>query len=300
MAKGRYKIYAPLQEFQWSGDIFNFAPNIWIKPSEPDKDFSEHLVKLSSLDEELIKEATHYLSIDWNEEHALSPSETGNLVLLSLWLSTPTKSHIAFRFETEQTASNQGKKSARLLSRFEWVRGEVKEGFSNNDLKLAATYYQTLYHLYRANGRLKDAAVLTFNGCVYHAWQVALVCHAAAFETLLTYPSEEGITKRLAKAYAVITETDKGKRDEAYCLFWGLYNKRSDVVHGRMHEIPEGKRLQVLVRFRTALRAVWHVVLSDERHIEALEGSDESRGEYLKNIISDYEPPKKSDCNSLV
>ena len=200
MSARRFEIYAPLQEFHWSGDDFQLAPGLWIKRFRTPPDLSG-LHELIAEDEwERALSAAHWLTLDCTEAAVPSPGEIGNLVLLSLWLVKPTKSHISLRFQIGRDATDGEKTRSRLLDRFAWVPGTISPDFSYHDLQSASDFYKFLSALCSARGRLNDALLLTISGCWSHAWQVTLICHAASAEAILTYATTAGIARRLATA----------------------------------------------------------------------------------------------------
>jgi len=221
-----------------------------------------------------------------------SPAETANLVLLSLWLVKPTKTHIAFRFKLGIDPDTSGAGCARLLDRFQWIPDTTEPAFDTSDLQTAATYYRVLAAVNGAGGRLSDALVLTFSGCVARHWQVALVCFAAAVETVLTFDSSSGITKRLAKTYACLMESEPSRRDAAFIEFRKLYAVRSDVVHGRTGNIAAAERLPMLASFANIVRRLWRAVLQSHGLIPILEKADDQRRVYIETLYSGYVPPR--------
>ena len=286
----RFEIYAPLQDFLWDGDDFELVAGLWIKrfPKAPD---------VSGLHEWIAKDewerasgAGHWLNFDWLEGAIPAPAEITNLVLLSLWLVKPTRTHIAFRFELGRDAAVNEKSRKRLLDRFTWVAGATHTDIDDIDLKTASSYYSRLAALCPARGRLNDALLLTISGCWSHAWQVALICHAAAAEALLTYATGPGITRRLAKSYACVTETDAAKRSIAYREFVELYSVRSDIMHGRTHNVAATDRLPTLIRFQEVLRRLWRAVLSDPALPTVLEGTDTQREAHLQALERGFVP----------
>jgi hypothetical protein len=216
----RHDIYSPLQEFHWSGDDIQLAPNLCIRRFRTPPDLSAFHAQLTKDEWNRAFNVSHWLTIDWDGATQPSPAEIANLVLLSLWLVKSTKSHIAFRFETERSDTGAQTKRFRLLDRFAWVSGTTPTEFTDEDLRSASAFYAALVAMCSARGRLNDALLLTIAGCWSHAWQVALICHAAAAEAILTHSSGPRITRRLAKSYACVSETTKSSRDSAFGSSW--------------------------------------------------------------------------------
>lgn len=291
MAAGHFEVYAPLQEFRWNGLEFELSPGVWIRRFDQKPDLRSLDVSLGEDEQNKIFFLDFWLTLGWTPGTEPSPAETANLVLLSLWLVKPTKTHIAYRFHLGQGTLAAEKSRYRLLDRFSWVQGAAHDDFDDNDLRSAASYYSVLRSLCLSRGRLNDALVLTLTGCWSHKWQAALICHAAAAEALLTYSMKPGITKRLCISYACMVETSPALRDTAYKEFRGLYSIRSDIMHGRTSNVPISDRLPLLARFGDALRRLWRVVVQSQPLVAVLEGTDAQREAHFRALESGHSPP---------
>jgi hypothetical protein len=214
-----------------------------------------------------------------------------NLALVALWLVKPTRSHVAFRFQLGQEAAAGEKSRSRLFDRFAWVPGATHEEFDDSDPQSTSSYYPALRNICCAGSRLNDALILTLTGCWSHQWQAALICHAAAAEALLTCSTARGITRRLATSYACLVETQRACRDAANGEFRTLYSVRSDIMHGRVHNVPPSDQLPLLARFQNVLRTLWRVEISSPQLILVLDGSDTQREEYFSQLTSGHTPP---------
>lgn len=287
----RFDVFAPLQDFCWEGRDFSFSPNVELRRLD-------RLPELRGLEKHISEPewnralaADHWLvfrSLDGTEP---SPSTVVNLVLLSLWLVKPIRSHVALKFELGQDDAESEATMTRLLDRFAWIPGTIDPDTTDEDLRSASTYYRALEQLVLARGRLNNAIVLTVAGCWAHGWQTALVCQAAAAETILTYSTGRGLTRRLGESYACLVETDKQKRDAEFAEFTDLYSARSDIVHGRMHRIARTDTLPTLLRFQNLIRRLWRAVLRSPSHASALEHDDAGREAYLRQLQSGYVAP---------
>lgn len=291
MTSPRFKILAPLQDFQWHGEDFELAPGISIRRFRSPPNVAEMNTWLSKDEWERASGASHWLSYEWSTGDVPSAGELENLVLLSLWLVKPTRSQIAFRFKIGCGGAEGDNSRSRLLDRFLWIPGSIHPDFEDSDLQAAAQFYQTLTVRSAERGRLNDALLLTLAGCWSHAWQVALICHAAAAEALLTYSTGPGVTRRLAASYACVTEFARNKRDVAFLEFKDLYSNRSDIMHGRTHNIASTDRLPTLVRFQSVLRRLWTVVCASSTLIAILEDSDARREAHFQALQIGYTPP---------
>lgn len=287
----RFDIYAPLQNFYWPGQDFELSPGLTIRRFAQTPDLAGLHAQVSKDEWESATNAHHWLTFQWIDGVVPSPAEVVNLVLLSLWLAKPVRSQIALRFQIGREAAAGEQSRQRLLDRFAWVPGTIDPSIEDSDLNSASLFYTAFETLRRAHGRLNNAMVLTVAGCWSHGWQTALICHAAAAETILTYATGRDLTRRLATSYACLVESDAMRRDAAFTEFRTLYSARSDIMHGRMYNIAKDDRLPILVRFQNVLRKLWQTVLSSRKVISILESSDAAREAYFQAVQSGYAAP---------
>lgn len=291
MKERRFRLYAPLLDFIWDGDTFAFAPKLEIKRIQRPAELAGMDDWLSAPEWERASNAAHWLVHEHTAGALPHAGEIENLVLLSLWLVKPTKVQIAYRFKVGMAKAEGENGMSRLLDRFMWIPGSIDFEFSSSELQTAAKLYATLTQACVARGRLNNALLLTTGGCWAHDWQASLICHAAAAEALLTYSTGHGITRRLATSFACLTETDSSNRDASFLEFKTLYSSRSDIMHGRTHNVGASDRLPTLVRFQSVLRKLWNVVLSSPALIPVLEGTDAQREVYFSQVQQAYNPP---------
>lgn len=290
-----FKVYAPLSDFLWSGESFEVDQGVRVirRPDRPYplRDLEEYL---TDFEQDELFWADHWLRLDWSEGEEPSPGELVNLFLVALWIAKPTKTHVKFRFQVATDPDEAPGRPARLLDRFGWVEGAAQEKVTDADLSNVCAYYPLLRsRLRERSGRLTDALILTLAGCQAGRWQVGLVCHAAAAEAILTYDTAPGVTKRLALAYACLAERGKANRDRAFSEFLDVYEKRSDVMHGRGYAVLATDRLPALARFGDLLRTLWKTVILSPTYTQELEGSDSQRKAFFKKLQSGYSPPTK-------
>lgn len=288
----RFDVYAPLQDFCWSGQDYSFGSHVVLRRFDEVPALSGLESFVSKPEWERAANSDHWLTFHWVDGEEISPSEVINLFLLSLWLVKPIRSQVALRFEIGRDEAAAEKTMSRLLDRFAWIPGSIDPDISDEDIRRASTYYVGLEKLCRTRGRLNNAMVLTVSGCWSHGWQTALICHASAAETILTYATGPGLTRRLATSYACIVASDSPSRDAAFKEFATLYSARSDIVHGRMHNIARTDTLSTLLRFQNLMRRLWGAVLVSKELPSALERDDAGRQAHLTRIESNYTPPR--------
>lgn len=291
MRSNRCKILVPLEDFEWAGNDYPGFPGLQIRrfDSTPEL-FGLDEGNLSDNQMSRLAQAGHWLTFAGGGDEFLSSSETVNLFLLSLWVVKPTKTRAWVRFEINQDEDMKSVGGTYfMLDQFSWLPETVELTIDDHDLSDAAEFYRRFLEVRRSGRRLHHAAVLTYAGCIQYSWSVSLICFASAAEALLTHDRRPGLTKRLSLAFACLTESDAVARDRAYSEFFGLYDIRSDIVHGRLYKREEFDRLEVLGRFQSALRKLWAAVLLS--HLSELEGSDDQRRVYIERQQASYEPP---------
>lgn len=288
----RFDVYVPVQDFPWPGQDQSFGSNVVLKRFDMPPDLSGLETYVSKPEWDRATNSDHWLTFPFGDGEEVSPSEVINLFLLSLWLVKPIRSQVALRFEIGREDAASEKKMSRILDRFSWIPGSIDPDISDEDVQQASRYYAVLERLCRARGRLNNAMVLTVAGCWSHGWQTALICHAAAVETILTYSSRPGLTRRLATSYACIVASETASRDAEFAEFITLYSARSDIVHGRMHNIARTDTLPTLLRFQGLMRRLWSAVLQSKELLAALELDDAGREAHLGKLESGYSAPK--------
>ncbi len=273
---GEVRSWAPLVDLPWRGSEKQITVDTWIRARGAYIGYSAADFKsyLSRDEREQCREVEHWLQIDQPVHSALSSPAAINSFLVALWVVAPTRTHVPLRFEEakgQQTVS-------RRLDRFQWIEGQVLDEIQGKHLKETTRLLPPLRDVYENGCRLRNALVLSFQGCLSKQWQVAFTCFAAAAETILSDSTERGLSRRLAENFASLTATDEAGRKDARARFRRLYGIRSVIVHGRAHGRREaGINLKDLAEFSDLVRGLWRNVLEDPNARAALEGSDEQR-----------------------
>lgn len=285
-----YKVHAPLSNFSWAGASFNLFPQVLLDTIHPNLKGRD--ADLGKDEQRELQSATHWLHFDWERDSEPSPAETVTLFLLSLWLARPTRSHVRCRFELKMYhTSNQHITFWRMLDRFNWIPGYVRDSHSTRDLTRAARYFNILRSISLRRGRLRQSLGLNAAGCMAYQWHVAFICHSAAAEALLTYSTDPGITKRLATSFACLTRRSKVQRDAAYRRFYGLYDVRSDIMHGRLEKLRTRNKLLLLARLEDASRSIWRQVFRSSSLRNILEADDSRRKQHFAQLEAGYRQP---------
>jgi Apea-like HEPN len=277
----RQDVWAPLVEFNWAGTDYALVPDVWIKKTVPVKELlsrSEAERFLSREERDSCEETRHWLHFVRTIDDELSPAAAVNSALLALWIARPTATHAPVRFA--QTPSEFS--AVRILDRFQWVPGASAEAINDGDLAVVAGILPPLLDVYLSGGRLRNAIVLTFRGCVSVDWQSAFICFTAAAEAMLTYSDKPGITERLANTYGRLVASSASDRKIAVNRFKKVYAVRSDIVHGRSHDRRYAKRNLVdLADCSDLLRGLWRLVLESGGIRKALERDDTARQSFF-------------------
>ncbi len=276
------RVWAPLFDFPWEGAEYQITEGTWIRAASayrgydsPDLDQS-----LSPYDRTLCRDVRHWLSIMQPAHHSLSVRESVNSFLLALWIVRPTRAHVALRF---QESASDSPSVFRVLDRFQWIHGQAADELGDKDLMAVSRLLPPLRSAHVARGRLRNALVLTFRGCVSIDWQAAFICWSAAAEALLTYERGPGIARRLARAYARLVDDQKTPIEAAVERFRAMYEVRSEIVHGRAHDRDGNARnLEDLITFSDMLRRIWDAALGAEDMRLVLESDDEVRKRFFE------------------
>ena len=279
------QVWVPLAEFNWQGESRQLTEHMWIRPGSAYAGYDKAGVasRLSEKERIECRETAHWLTFVRSAHDALSARASLNAFLIALWIVRPTLTHAALRFEEGPDGDPE---IFRILERFRWIKGYVAGSVKDGDLDLLKKLMPATQDIYLARGRLRNALVLTFRGCVSSEWQSGFVCYAAAMEALLTYSRDRGLTSRLLDAYSKLA-TRFGKKGAKVTAdeFLRLYAVRSDIVHGRAYDRPAGRpNLDDLAAFASLLRQLWKIVLTSQTVRGALESDDMSRAEFFASL----------------
>ncbi len=280
--------WVPLEDLPWFGGEVPLAPGVRITGRTAEELRVEFQPDLEYW---LAKEpgtAMHSLAVDIPNGLSLRAAEVVQCFLFSLWVARPTRAHATWRLEKDADHFT----GARYFDQFQFNRTDVEDEVNLADFAVSAATLPALAGIYGVGRRLKTALVLSVRGCESIAWQVSLICHGAALEALMTYSTSSGITKRLSKCFACLTETDQAQREIAYQEFMQLYSFRSDLLHGRGFDYTDGdENLRKLSRMQRALRSVWSLILVDPALRVELEREDVGRKAYFQTLCAGFAPP---------
>ena len=122
-SRRNFDVYVPLHGFHWDGDDLEFVPGVHIKRLATTPDLARFEYGLTPQEfGRLRNEISHWLTFETSEGVNPSPGLISNLFLLSLWLTKPTRTHVAFRFKIGKELAESETGVTRLLDRFQYVR----------------------------------------------------------------------------------------------------------------------------------------------------------------------------------
>lgn len=187
-----------------------------------------------------------------------------------------------------QRSANSGSRRSAIrhaaLDRFQWIHGQAADEVGDKELTAVSRLLPALRSAYVDRGRLRNALVLTFRGCVSIDWQAAFICWAAATEALLAYEQGPGVTGRLARAYARLVDDQKTPMAARIEHFKALYAVRSQIVQGRAHDRDDNeKNLEDMIAFSDTLRRIWGAALGSEETRFILESEDAARKRFFEH-----------------
>lgn len=278
--------YFPLIDFRMGPDDFLISDNLRIARTPYDLDKAKILLSLSEHDRLSLKRTEFWAIVD---EKGLSSADAYikiNTLLLAFHIVGPIRATTFFKFQDYKTVSV-------FHERFYYNEKDTFITCGDHQFRQTSVFCNELLRIYRRNKRLQTAMVNTYFACVTRQWKVAYICLSAALETMLTYKSGSGITKRLARTYACLTEQNKRKRDKVYRKFIKLYGIRSRIIHGKYRGLRNPDRnLTLLSDFSGLLRKLWQAVLLSKEHCRELEKGDDKRKIYFMEFEGKYNPPQ--------
>ena len=248
-------------------------------------DLSKFKTHLTEFDRDSLRNVTHWLLFEQEDNENLNESEKINIFLLALWIASPTRTQVRIIFKSSENMCS----TVRHLDRFQYNMPFSIEKIGNGLLTKAILYFDSIMNIYLKPRRLCNSLLLNLCGKFSISWQVAFICFSSTMEAMLTYSEGPGIMKRLAKSFACLSETQKSKRD---LEFIKLYNIRSDIMHGRAMNYDDANTdLRNLNEFETLLRKIWNKILISNELVEELEKSDVHRKILFGKIEKGYQPP---------
>ncbi len=261
----------------------------------------ERLPSLSVISEELSKTKLNYikkdvyywLCLDYNSSEEIQIIV--NIFQLASWIVIPTELQIWF---ISYISKGESKKPYFIdLRKFEYIPNHVEWCFDKKSVQKLKKIFPVLLEMYKNKPIFYTAIGLNYQGCVAHHWDAAYILYVTTFEALLTHKSNWGIKKKLAWAYAILTETEVEERQKAFDDFRDIYKIRSKILHGESFEYKDededndGKLyLKDLAKCRDMLRKLWQVILDSKEIIEKLSGDDKVRREYFKKVANGWVP----------
>ncbi|MDP8201016.1 MAG: HEPN domain-containing protein [Candidatus Tenebribacter burtonii] len=297
------KVYCPLEYFCITYELskyfkkskeFIINSNLKIITKNNIPDFSKWISYFLSSDE-IENKTDYWIRVSANcsfKELSLHI----NLFQLSLLIIKPSKTKIPYKYN--------GNNFHRYEYKFNFIQNFTKE-ITKKDILNIAEIYPAFLKIYQESKRLRSAIVYMLNGCITITWNSAYILYMTTFETLLSDGSERGIKKKLAWAYAILTETDNEKRQKAFDEFRDIYKIRSEILHGKSFKDKFGKgeiNLEKLANCRDMLRKLWQVILASKETKEKLSGNDSVRRKYFKKVSNGWMPEglnKKKRCEIL-
>ncbi|MDO9577220.1 MAG: HEPN domain-containing protein [Candidatus Cloacimonadales bacterium] len=288
--------YCPLENFYVDFDLtkflgdsknFNIHKDLIITTEYDRESFGKIQSGLTTEEIECVPKVWLKINADCDFEELTSYI---NIFQLALLITKPTKVKIPYKFN-EFNISRYG-------YQFNFIKKYTYK-LTKKDILKVSEIYPVLLKIYQNDSkinRLKSAMVDVLSGCLTITWNSAYVLYMISLETLLTEGSKFGVKKKLASAYAILTENDLAKRQQAFKDFIDIYKIRSDIVHGKSFndKYNDGNlNLKELAKCRDMLRKLWQVILSSEEIIEKLSGNDKVRRKYFNLISGDWMPKEK-------
>lgn len=267
-------------------DHYQITSGFEIRKTPYDLDRAKIISNLSEHHWQSLKGTEFWAVISGPDVSDSLASKMINTLLFSFWVVGPIRATTFFKFIDYKTVSI-------IHDQFHHNEKDQVLECTEERLNQTASFYKELMGIYRRNRRLQTAMVSTFYGCVTIQWKVAFICFGAALESMLTYERDPGITKRLAKSYACLTEQKKRSRNRVFREFVRLYGIRSRLIHGEFRWLRNpDHNLTLLSNFSGLLRNLWQTVLSNKTYCMELDKGDQSRKRFFRKFEAGYIPPK--------
>jgi hypothetical protein len=283
-------VLVPLFNFNWDGDQFELAKLGKIQRFQNIPDLSNFKTHLTEFDKDKLRDVKYWLLFEQQPTDTLSESEKINFFLLALWMALPTETQVNIIFKSSEAEYLYT--ISRCLDIFQSDRLSSIGIINNKLLEKVNEYINNIMDIYLNPKRLFNSLILNLLGNFAYNWQSSFICYSSAMEAILTYSKSKGLTDRLAKSFACLTEIDKPKRDIEFINFRKLYKIRSNIMHGRAMNYTNPKdNLEKLNEFEMLLRKIWKTILSSKNIIAELEKSDADRKIFFDKIEKGYKPP---------
>lgn len=277
--------YFPLIDLHMATNDFIISDHLRIAKKPYDLDKAEKVTGLSEYHRTRLKITPYWAIVDGNGVNSEDASIFINALLLAFQVVGPIKATTFFKFEDYKLATI-------IHTQFHHNEKDTFVNCGIDELTQTSSIYRQLLRIYKSNKRLQTAMVNSYYACTTYQWKVGYICLSAALEAMLTYKRGLGITKRLAKSYACLTEHKKSQRNKAYRQMIKLYGIRSRIMHGETRGLRNPDRnLQLLSEFSGVLRKLWQTVLSNKDICRELEKGDQKRRLFFKTIEAGYNEP---------
>lgn len=284
-------IYCPLVCLKFEEDhsrdsketIINSYMRIIPKEKVPVENLSRYFFSEYNINK--YKYTDYWLSIDVILEDE-DPELKMACFLVSLFIAIPTKVVIPLLTDFREYHNLQ-------LYRFQYVPGYTIREVNNTNLGESIQYYNSIERRILVSKRLNLSLISTHDACLARNWALSYISFVTAFESLLNHNSEWGTKKKVAWAYALLTETVEEQRQSAFENFREIYKIRSEITHGETFKdkFNDGKlNIEEIAKCRDMLRKLWQVILISEEIIIALSGNDIMRRNYFKKIANNWLP----------
>jgi len=281
--------YFPLIDFSMSPDNFIISDHLRIAKTPYNLDKAKMLPGLSEHHRQSLKRTQYWAIVDGKGVNTSDDASICiNTLLLAFQIAGPIKATTFFKFEDYKLVTI-------IHTQFQHNEKDTFIRCGIDELKQTSGHYKELFRIYRRNQRLQTAMLYSYYACTTKQWKVAFIFLSAALEAMLTYKptkKDKGVTKRLAKAYACLTEDKKRQRNKGYRQAIKLYGIRSRIIHGEIRGLRNPDRnLKLLSEFSGILRKLWQRVLSNKTICRELEKGDQKRRLFFKNLEAGYNEP---------
>ena len=282
------RVLAPLHNFSWNGQTYDLGGSVHIEPIIDPFDFSPWDDFLSSYDKQTeMGFHTHFISLPVGGAFGQSYMDVIHLFLFCLWVVHYTRTNVRYVLVPpigHQTALH------RVCGYHRSARERSRSRIYTSDLQQIRSLLPISASIYGKKHRLATALFFTHIMKTQDRWATALLAGANAIEALFSKNTKGGQTFPVSRRMGAFLENAKSRQVSIGRRMLRLYNRRSELVHGRYtlnigDEKQAKTQLGYVFQIENLLRRCWGKILTDET-IRGKFQKSKHRDDYLTRLAA--------------